>query len=164
MSNSLPFASADQAAVDALTRTLPRSIEDKWEYGGYIFQIGTKFVYDVPLKKSSEPQGGTMAPVPTLPRGARLVATMHTHPFDEDFYGEEGVLSTITKPARFSPDKDVPGRRAFETAWQANHPAGPIDMYVIDIHREVSVLEGKRGTRRAERERMVRGPADLTGI
>lgn len=163
MSNSLPFHSADKAAVYALSHQLETSIKDKWEYGGYIFRIGTKYFYDVPLKKSSEPEGGTMAPVPTLPRGATLVATMHTHPFDRDFYAEEGNISTITKPARFSVDKDVPGRRNFETAWQANHSAGPIDMYVIDIHGEVAVLEGKRGTR-AERERVVRPATDLTGI
>ena len=162
MSNSLPFDSADKAAVHALQAYLPKSMQHpKWEYGGYIFKIGTKFFYDIPLKKSSEPRGGRLTP-PTLPPGATLVASMHTHPFDEDTYGEEGVLSTIVKPARFS-DEDVAGRKAFEASWQANHPAGPIDMYVIDIHGEVSVLEGKRGAR-AERERTVRECGDLTCI
>ena len=162
MSNSLPFDTADKAAVHALLAYLPKSMQHPlWEYGGYIFKIGAKFYYDIPLKKSSEPRGGTLPP-PTLPPRATLVATMHTHPFDEDSYGDEGVLSTIVKPARFS-DEDVAGRKAFETNWQSNHPSGPIDMYVIDIHREVSVLEGKRG-KQGERERMVRPCGDLTCV
>ena len=165
MGKSLLFDTADKAAVDALLGILPKSIEQKHEYGGFIFQSGSgqqaKFFYTVPLEKSSEPKGGTLPPPRLLP-GAKLVATMHTHPFDEDFYGEEGVLSTIVKPPRFSPDVDVPGRRAFEAAFQRISP-GPIDMYVIDIHKEVSVLEGQRG-RRGERERMVRSCSDLTCI
>jgi hypothetical protein len=104
-----------------------------------------------------------MPPVPTPPRGATLVATMHTHPFDEDFYGEEGDITTITKPDRFSKDQDVPGRRDFERRWQATHPSsGPINMYVRDIHGEVAVLEGKSGGR--SDERVVRPATDLTGI
>lgn len=163
MSKSRPFGTADEAAVDALLGILPKSIEKKHEYGGYIFQIGSgqqaKFFYNIPLEMSSEPRGGRLPP-PKLPPGAKLIATMHTHPFNEDTYGEEGVLSTIVKPPRFSPDEDVPGRRAFEAAWQQISP-GPIDMYVIDIHNEVTVLEGKRGTQN-ERERMVRSCSDLT--
>jgi hypothetical protein len=162
-SNSLPFGTADEAAVDALSGILPKSIKEQHEYGGFIFQSGSgpraKFFYTIPLEKSSEPRGGTQPPPRLLP-GAKLIATMHTHPFDEDWYGEEGVLSTIVKPPRFSSDKDVPGRRAFEFAFQRISP-GPIDMYVIDIHYEVSVLEGKRGTR-SERERMVKACGDLT--
>jgi Domain of unknown function (DUF4329) len=164
MSLSLAFRTADEAAVDALLSILPKSIEEKHEYGGYIWQIGSgqrSFFYTIPLEKSSEPQGGTLPP-PRRPPGAKLVATMHTHPFNEDVYGEEGVISTIEKPPRFSPDKDVPGRRAFEAAWQQIEP-GPIDMYVIDIHNEVDVLEGRRG-RRGERERVVRECGDLTCI
>jgi hypothetical protein len=164
---SRPFDSADEAAVDALLCILPTSIREKHEYGGYIFQIGTprpKFYYTIPLVRSSEPTGGTLPP-PRPPPGAKLIATMHTHPFDEDWYGEEGVLSTIVKPPRFSPDLDVPGRRQFEEAWhQFSTSTGPIDMYVVDIHREVSVLEGKRGPRGSERERMVRSGSDLTSI
>jgi hypothetical protein len=165
MSKSLPFGTAAEAAVDALLGILPKSIKEQHEYGGYIFQIGSgqqaKFFYTIPLERSSEPRGGTLPPPRLLP-GAKLIATMHTHPFDEDTYDEEGVISTIVKPPRFSPDKDVPGRRAFESAWQQISP-GPIDMYVIDIHNEVSVLEGKRGTQ-SERERMVRSCSDLTCI
>ena len=58
---SRPFDSADEAAVDALLGILPKSISDKHEYGGYIFQIGTprpKYYYTVPLVKSSQPTGG----------------------------------------------------------------------------------------------------------
>jgi hypothetical protein len=165
MSNSLPFGTADDAAVNALDGILPKSIKERQEYGGYIFQIGSgqqaKFFYTIPLERSSEPRGGTLPP-PRLPPGAKLIATMHTHPFNEDTYGEEGVISTIVKPPRFSPDQDVPGRRAFESAWQRISP-GPIDMYVIDIHNEVDVLEGKRGTR-SEKERVVRSCSDLTCI
>jgi len=167
MSKSLPFATADKAAVDALLGILPKSIKEQHEYGGYIYMLETgggqqgKFFYTIPLERSSEPRGGAMPPPRQLP-GAKLVATMHTHPFNEDTYGEEGVISTIQKPPRFSPDKDVPGRRVFELAWQNISP-GPIDMYVIDIHKEVSVLEGARGTR-GERERMVRSCSDLTCI
>jgi len=163
MGMSLPFDTADKAAVDALSGILPKSIKEQQEYGGFIFQIGSgpraKFHFAIPLEKSSEPKGGTLPPPRLLP-GAKLVATMHTHPFDEDTYGEEGVISTIEKPPRFSSDKDVPGRRAFEAAMQRISP-GPIDMYVIDIHNEVSVLEGRRGTR-SERERMVKACGDLT--
>lgn len=163
MSNSHPFDSADKAAIDALQSILPKSIQKNHEYGGYIFQMQsggkTKFFYSIPLEMTSEPRGGTLPP-PKLPPGAKLVATMHTHPFNEDKYGEPGVFSTIEKPPRFSKDKDVPGRRLFEAAWQQVSP-GPIDMYVIDIHGEVSVLEGKRGLR-PERERMVRECGDLT--
>jgi hypothetical protein len=165
MGKSLPFSTADEAAVDALVGILPKSMKEQHEYGGYIFQIGSgqqaKFFYTTPLERSSEPRGGTLPP-PRLPQEAKLVATMHTHPFNEDTYGEEGDLSTIVKPPRFSPDQDVPGRRAFESAWQRISP-GPIDMYVIDIHKQVDVLEGKRG-RRSERERMVRSCSDLTCI
>jgi hypothetical protein len=161
MAQSIPFDSADAAAVAALDGILPKSITEKHEFGGYIFQIGNKFFFTTPLVRTSEPRGGTLAP-PTLPQRAKLIASMHTHPFDEDTYGEEGVLSTIEKPPRFSPDIDVPGRRAFELAWQQIEP-GPIDMYVIDIHSEVDVLEGRRG-RRPERERMVRSCGDLTCI
>ena len=165
MSKSLPFRTADEAAVAALDGILPKSIKEQHEYGGYIFQTGSgqqaRFFYTIPLERSSEPSGGTLRPPRLLP-GAKLIATMHTHPFDEDWYGEEGVISTIVKPPRFSPDKDVPGRRAFESAFQQISP-GPIDMYVIDIHSEVDVLEGKRG-RRGERERMVRSCSDLTCI
>ena len=165
MSLSLPFRTADEAAVDALRGILPKSIKEQHEYGGFIFQIGSgqqvRFFYTIPLVRSSKPEGGTLPP-PLIPPGAKLIATMHTHPFDEDTYGEEGVISTIVKPPRFSPDKDVPGRRAFESAFQRISP-GPIDMYVIDIHNEVTVLEGKRGTR-SERERMVRSCSDLTCI
>jgi hypothetical protein len=165
MSQSLPFRTADEAAVAALDGILPKSIKEQHEYGGFIFQIGSgqqaRFFYTTPLERSSEPRGGTLRP-PRLLRGAKLIATMHTHPFDEDTYGEEGVISTIEKPPRFSPDKDVPGRRAFESAFQQISP-GPIDMYVIDIHNEVNVLEGKRG-RLSERERMVRSCSDLTCI
>jgi hypothetical protein len=165
MSKSLPFSTADEAAVDALLGILPKSIKEQHEYGGYIIQIGAgqqaKFFYTIPLVRSSEPRGGTLPP-PTLLSGEKLIATMHTHPFDEDTYGEEGVISTIVKPPRFSPDRDVPGRRRFESAWQRISP-GPIDMYVIDIHNEVDVLEGKRGGR-SEGERMVRSGSDLTCI
>ena len=165
MSKSLPFDTADKAAVAALVGILPKSIKEQHEYGGYIFQSGSgqqaKFFYTIPLERSSEPRGGTLPPPRLLP-GAKLIATMHTHPFDEDSYGEEGVLSTIVKPPRFSSDKDVPGRRQFEAAWQ-RISRGPIDMYVIDIHNEVDVLEGKRG-RLSERERMVRSCGDLTCI
>lgn len=163
MGQSHPFATADEAAVDALLGILPKSIKEQWEYGGYIFQSGSgrqaKFFYTIPLEKNSEPRGGQQTP-PRPPQGAKLIATMHTHPFNEDTYGEEGDLSTLVKPPRFSSDKDVPGRRAFEAAWQ-RISSGPIDMYVIDIHNEVDVLEGKRGTR-SERERMVRSCSDLT--
>ena len=165
MGKSLPFGTADEAAVDALLGILPKSIKEQHEYGGFIFQSGSgqqaQFFYTTPLERSTEPTGGTLPPPRLLP-GAKLVATMHTHPFNEDTYGEEGVISTIVKPPRFSPDRDVPGRRAFESAFQRISP-GPIDMYVIDIHNEVNVLEGKRG-RRSERERMVRSCSDLTCI
>jgi len=162
MSFSIPFNTADAAAVDALTGILKKSIDEKQEYGGFIFrnQQG-RFFYTIPLVRSSQADGGTLPP-PSIPRGAKLVATMHTHPFDEDTYDEPGVISTITKPPRFSADRDVPGRRAFEAAMQQISP-GPIDMYVIDIHNEVDVLEGKRG-RRGERVRMVRDCGDLTCI
>src|SRR5262249_36331883 len=165
MSQSLPFRTADEAAVDALLRILKKSIHEQYEYGGYIFKIGSgqkaKFYYTTPLERTSEPRGGTLAP-PRLPREAKLIATMHTHPFNQDQYDEEGDLSTLHKPPRFSDDKDVPGRRAFEAAWQQTSP-GPIDMYVIDIHGEVTVLEGKRGGQK-ERQRMVVSGFDLTAI
>lgn len=165
MSKSLPFGTADEAAVDALLGILPKSIKEQHEFGGYIFKIGSgqqaKFFFTIPLVRTSEPDGGTLPPPILLP-GAKLIAIMHTHPFNKDRYGEEGVISTIVKPPRFSLDRDVPGRRAFESAWQQISP-GPIDMYVIDIHNEVSVLEGKRGTQ-SERERMVRSCSDLTCI
>jgi hypothetical protein len=164
MSNSLPFDTADKAAIDALVGILPKSMKEQHEYGGYIFRTGSgrqsRFCYSLPLARTSKPIGGTLPP-PTLLPGATLVAQMHTHPFDEDWYGEEGDLSTIVKPPRFS-DIDAHGRRAFEEAFQ-RIATGPIDMYVIDIHREVTVLEGKRGTRR-ESERMVRSCGDLTCI
>jgi|tagenome__1003787_1003787.scaffolds.fasta_scaffold20630653_1 hypothetical protein len=169
MVNSLPFRTADEAAVAALRDILPKSIKEQHEFGGYILQTGSGqqarfFSTPFPLQRSSEPRGGTLPPLklPLQPPGAKLVAQIHTHPFDEDFYGEEGVISTIVKPPRFSPDKDVPERRAFESAWQRISP-GPIDMYVIDIHNQVDVLEGKRG-RLAERERMVKPCGDLTCI
>ena len=165
MSQSLPFRTADEAAVDALLGILPKSVKELHEYGGYIFRIGSgqqaRFFYTTPLEESSDPEGGTLPP-PRLPPGAKLIASMHTHPFDKDTYDEEGVLSTIHKPPRFSPDIDVPGRRDFEAAWQHISP-GPIDMYVIDIHSEVDVLEGKRGNL-GERERLVREGSDLTCI
>lgn len=162
MAKSRLFKTADEAAVDALRGALPKSMREKHEYGGFIYRIGSppKFFYMTPLLKSSQPRGGSLT-VSATPPGAKLVAQMHTHPFDEDFYGEEGVLSTIVKPARFS-DVDVKGRDDFEKALQSVSQ-GPIDMYVIDIHREVSVLERKLGSSKAT-ERQVRPAADLTGI
>lgn len=164
MSNSHPFDSADQAAIDALVGIMPKSMQKHHEYGGYIFQMEsggkTKFFYLIPLEMSSEPKGGTLPP-PKLPKGAKLVATMHTHPFNEDTYDDEDDPKTLVKPPRFSQDVDVPGRRKFEAAWQRISP-GPIDMYVIDIHGEVSVLEGSRGKKQPERERMVRRCTDQT--
>lgn len=163
MSNSLFFGSADQAAVHALDHVMQKSIKEQWEYSGYIFKVGDRFCFDDPLRKSSEPKGGVMPPVPPLPRGGTLVATMHTHPFDEDFYAEEGDITTITKPDRFSQDKDVPGRIEFERRWKATHPtSGFINMYVLDIHGEVNVLEGKRTG--PATDRVVRPATDLTGI
>ena len=153
------FKTADEAAVDALRGALPKSMREKHEYGGFIYRIGSppKFFYCTPLVKTSQPKGGSLT-TPAKPPGATLVAQMHTHPFDEDFYGEDGVLSTIVKPPRFS-DVDVKGRDDFEKALSQ----GPINMYVIDIHREVSVLERKPGSSTAT-ERQVRPADDLTGI
>jgi hypothetical protein len=161
MSLSLPFKTADEAAVAALLEILPKSIKQLHEYGGYIYKIDGKFYYNKPMEMTSDPDGGTY-PAPRPPARAKLVAQIHTHPFNEDKYGVEGDLSTIVKPDRFSKDRDVPGRRAFEAAWQSTSP-GPIDMYVIDIHGEVSVLQGKRGSQ-PEKERQVRDCGDLTCI
>jgi len=162
MSLSISFRTADEAAVAALVGILQKSIDEKHEFGGFIFQTGSgrqaRFAFSVPLEKSSDARGGTLSP-PRIPSGAKLVATMHTHPFNEDFYGEEGVISTIEKPPRFS-TVDVQGRRDFEAAMQRISP-GPVDMYVIDIHAEVTVLQGRRGTP-PERERTVKECSDLT--
>jgi hypothetical protein len=163
MGQSLPFGTADEAAIAALDGIMQKSIKERQEYGGYIFQIGSgkeaKFYYTTPLDKSSDPRGGTLPP-PKLPADAKLIATMHTHPFNEDTYDDPDDPSTLVKPPRFSQDQDVPGRRTFEAAWQKRSP-GPIDMYVIDIHNEVDVLEGKRG-KRGESERVVRKCSDKT--
>jgi hypothetical protein len=165
MANSLPFRTADEAAVAALLDILPTSIKKQHEFGGFIFRTGSgrqaRF-FSTPPVMSSGPTGGTLEAPKDLPSGATIVATFHTHPFNEDWIDEEVGITSIKKPPRFSRDIDVPGRRAFEAAMQEISP-GPIDMYVIDIHNEVDVLEGRRG-RRAERERMVRQGSDLTSI
>jgi hypothetical protein len=171
MVNSLPFRTADEAAVAALLDILPKSIKEQQEYGGYILRIGSgqqiRFVSTpFPLQRTSKPKGGKLPPLklPLQPPGAKLVAQIHTHPFDEDWYDEEVGITSIKKPARFSQDIDVPGQKAFEAAWQQISP-GPIDMYVIDIHKEVDVLEArtKNGVSIVT-ERMVRQGSDLTSI
>jgi hypothetical protein len=166
MSYSLRFNTADAAAIDALDSIVAKSMKELHEWGGHIFRIGsgqqTKYIYSTPLQRTTQPRGGELPParIPNLP-GAKLVAVMHTHPFNEDTYEKPGDISSITKPPRFS-DEDRTGRRALEVAMQNISP-GPIDMYVIDIHNEVDVLEGKRGNQN-ERERMVRDCSDLTCI
>jgi hypothetical protein len=170
MVNSLPFRTADEAAVAALLDALPKSIKEQHEFGGYILRTGNgqqaRFVSTpFPLQRSSKPRGGSLPPLklPLQPPGAKLVAQIHTHPFDEDWIDEEVGITSIKKPARFSP-LDLTGQKTFEAAWQQTSP-GPIDMYVIDIHKEVDVLEArtKNGVSTV-RERMVRSGSDLTSI
>ena len=167
MVNSLPFDTADEAAVAALLGILPKSIKEQHEFGGYIVRAGGRqarfFSTPFPLQRSSKPRGGTLPPLtlPLQPPGATLVAQIHTHPFDEDVWDEDRNLATMTKPARFS-DVDLLGRKTFQAAWQRISP-GPIDMYVIDIHKEVFVLES-RTINASPTERMVRPGSDLTSI
>jgi len=97
-SRTTTFASAADAAKDAIRRFNPQSIKEGREYGGTIYRLprSDRFAYvDTPNIQGTGFSGGHVSTEQPIPAGATEAGRWHTHGRTESFTDEDFSQSDV---------------------------------------------------------------------